>query len=396
MTFRLVDAGWGAEFESALSIDHSELRIVCPFIKARALDRLLAFRPQNVHVITRYNLDDFARRVSDIAALRTLLDRGASVRGIRNLHAKLYIFGQSRAIVTSANLTHAGLERNPEFGIVTEDPAAIASCLDYFDDLWRSGGADLRIQQVNSWTAMLTDHLASGASTKGSTTLEDFGVDAGLVAPPKIALPAPFTGAEQGFVKFLGRSDNRYPLSRRILEQLESGGCHWALTYPRGKRPRQVKDGDVMFIALFTNEPDIRVFGRAVALKHEPDRDDATPAEIEQREWKERWPHYIRVDNAEFLDGTIANGVSLKELMNTLEADSFASTQENAARGSGNIDPRFAYRRQPAVRLSPQGCVWLSERLQAAFDQHGTMPRNKLKKLDWPDPPSHPVPPRDA
>ena len=277
MTFRLVDAGWGAEFESALSIDHSELRIVCPFIKARALDRLLAFRPQNVHVITRYNLDDFARRVSDIAALRTLLDRGASVRGIRNLHAKLYIFGQSRAIVTSANLTHAGLERNPEFGIVTEDPAAIASCLDYFDDLWRSGGADLRIQQVNSWTAMLTDHLASGASTKGSTTLEDFGVDAGLVAPPKIALPAPFTGAEQGFVKFLGRSDNRYPLSRRILEQLESGGCHWALTYPRGKRPRQVKDGDVMFIALLTDEPDIRVFGRAVALKHEPDRDDATP-----------------------------------------------------------------------------------------------------------------------
>ena len=149
MTFRLVDAGWGAEFESALSIDHSELRIVCPFIKARALDRLLAFRPQNVHVITRYNLDDFARRVSDIAALRTLLDRGASVRGIRNLHAKLYIFGQSRAIVTSANLTHAGLERNPEFGIVTEDPAAIASCLAYFDDLWSSGGADLQIEQVN-------------------------------------------------------------------------------------------------------------------------------------------------------------------------------------------------------------------------------------------------------
>ena len=163
MTFRLVDAGWSAEFESALSIDHSELRIVCPFIKARALDRLLAFRPQNVRVITRYNLNDFARRVSDIAALRTLLDRGASVRG-------------------------------------------------------------------------------------------------------------------------------------------------------------------------------------------------------------------------------------------TLEADSFASTQENAARGrgAGNIDPRFAYRRQPAVRLSPQGCAWLSERLQAAFDQHGTMPRNKLQKLDWPDPPARPAPPRDA
>ena len=96
MIFRLVDTGWGAEFESALSMDRSELRIVCPFIKARALDRLLAVSPPNVRVITRYNLNDFARRVSDIATLRTLLGRGASIRGIRNLHAKLYVFGDPR------------------------------------------------------------------------------------------------------------------------------------------------------------------------------------------------------------------------------------------------------------------------------------------------------------
>lgn len=203
--------------------------------------------------------------------------------------------------------------------------------------------------------------------------------------PPEIALPAPFIDAERGFVKFLGRSDNRSPLSQSILDQLKDGGCHWALTYPAGKRPRQVKDGDVMFIALLTNEPDIRVFGRAVASKHEPGRDDATHKEIQQRPWKDRWPHYIRVDQAEFLNGTIANGVSLNELMQALGANSFASTQENAVRGAGNTDPRSAYRRLAAVRLSPQGCAWLGERLQAAFDEHGTMPRNKLKKLDSPD-----------
>ena len=103
------------------------------------------------------------------------------------------------------------------------------------------------------------------------------------MAPPEIALPAPFTDTEQGFVKFLGRADNRYPLSRSILEELEYAGCHWALTYPARRRPRRVKDGDVMFIALLTNEPGIRVFGRAVALRYERGRDDATRAEIEQR-----------------------------------------------------------------------------------------------------------------
>ena len=38
-------------------------------------------------MITRFNLADFAEGVSDIEALRLLLDAGANIRGIRNLHA---------------------------------------------------------------------------------------------------------------------------------------------------------------------------------------------------------------------------------------------------------------------------------------------------------------------
>jgi phosphatidylserine/phosphatidylglycerophosphate/cardiolipin synthase-like enzyme len=67
-----------------------------------------------LQAITWFNLADFAKGVSDIDALRMLLDAGASVRGIRNLHAKVYLFGVSRAIITSANLTAAALDRNHE------------------------------------------------------------------------------------------------------------------------------------------------------------------------------------------------------------------------------------------------------------------------------------------
>src|SRR2546421_7648773 len=105
MTIRLVEAGWAKELADALRIDASELRIVCPFIKAGALTRLLSPRPRSIQVITRFHLGDFADGVSDIVALRKLLEAGANVRGVRNLHAKLYLFGQRRAIVTSANLT---------------------------------------------------------------------------------------------------------------------------------------------------------------------------------------------------------------------------------------------------------------------------------------------------
>ena len=98
--FRLVETGWAAELIDGVREGPAELRIVCPFIKERALDRLLELGPKNIRVITRFNLADFADGVSDIAALRKLLRAGAAVRGIRNLHAKLYLFGDRRAIVT--------------------------------------------------------------------------------------------------------------------------------------------------------------------------------------------------------------------------------------------------------------------------------------------------------
>lgn len=138
MTVRLVDAGWGTELTSALRADTSELRIICPFIKVGALDRLLSLTPSNIQVITRFNLVDFAEGVSDLAALRMLLDAGAQVRGIQKLHSKLYLFA-SRAIVTSANLTKAALDTNLEFGLVADDVSVIAECRTYFDDLWDQG-----------------------------------------------------------------------------------------------------------------------------------------------------------------------------------------------------------------------------------------------------------------
>jgi hypothetical protein len=46
VTLRLVDAGWGAELNGALQADTSALRIICPFIKLGALERLLALGPK--------------------------------------------------------------------------------------------------------------------------------------------------------------------------------------------------------------------------------------------------------------------------------------------------------------------------------------------------------------
>ena len=390
MTIRLVDAGWGTELTDALRADASALRVICPFIKVGALDRLLSHRPGKVRVITRFNLADFAEGVSDVAALRRLLDAGGRVRGIRKLHAKLYLFGASRAIITSANLTKSALDRNHEFGLVAEDGLIVATCRAYFDDLWRRGGDDLVRDQVDAWEEAVTRHRALGGRPSEQTGLGDFGADAGVVDPLPVRLPAAVVDAPQAFVKFLGKSDNRVPLSCPTIEEIERAGCHWAVAYPASRRPSGVQEDATIFIARLTRDPnDIRIFGRAVGMKHQRGRDDATPADIARRPWKERWPRYIRVHHAEFVAGTMANGVSLNELMDTLEADSFAPTQRNAARGQGkNTNPRRAFMQHAAVALSPAGLSWLGDRLQAAFDAHGKVPQDALDRFDWPDLPA--------
>lgn len=391
MTFRLVDRGWDCEFVDGLRQHPGALRIVCPFIKRRALAKIFSARPPFLRVITRFNLPDFAEGVSDIESLRLFLNAGGAVRGVHSLHAKLYIFGTGRAIITSANLTGAGLTKNREFGIITEDSAAVEHCLAWFDTLWQDAGNDLQRSLLDNWAHILSNHLASGAPPSESRDLGDFGAVASF-EPLSFSSPPPiFEDPLQAFVKFLGEGTNRAPLDFPTVEEIDRAGCHWALAYPAGgdRRPTGVQDDAVMFISRLVKGPDIRIFGRAVALKHEAGRDDATSADIERRPWKARWPRYIRVHHAEFLAGTMQNGVSLAEMMDTLRSDSFAPTQRNAARGQGNTNPRRAFMQQPAVELSNEGFEWLNARLQTAFDVHGQVPHHVLRELDWPEVPVH-------
>lgn len=399
MTLRLVDSAWGAELTDALRSDTSALRVICPFIKLRALESLLALSPRSIRVITRFSLNDFAAGVSDIASLQQLLSVGAQVRGVRHLHAKLYLFGDSRAVVTSANLTTAALDRNKEFGAVFDDAASVAACAAYFERLWLQAGADLDAHTLAGWDATVRRQLAMGARPADVRGLPDFGVvvpgveDNATDAAPQGAatesldLARAVCEAGQVFVKFLGTAKDREPLSFETLAEVKRAGCHWALAYPASQRPRIVRDGDLMFIARMTKEPnDMRIFGWAVGMEHQPGRDDATPDDVSVRPYKAQWSRYVRVHHARFVAGTLAHGVSLSDLIDALGPDAFATTQANAADEDGdrNTDPRAAMRRKAAVRLSREGASWVTQRLEAAFALHGTIPQAQLDTLDWP------------
>jgi len=141
-----------------------------------------------------------------------------------------------------------------------------------------------------------------------------------------------------------------------------------------------------MFMGHLVEGPnDIVVYGRAVAWAYEEGRDDASGEDLAMRPWLERWPHFIRVQEAEFVDGVLADGVSLGELMDELGAYAFGPTAENADRGVGNVDPRQSIRQAAAIRLSEAGTSWLNEELEAAFRSHGKLRAEEIPGLDWPE-----------
>ena len=72
-------------------------------------------------VITSSNISNFLNGSLDVKAIQTLLNNNVSVRNYQNLHAKIYLFDREKVLITSANLTHNGLYKNYEYGVLCDE-----------------------------------------------------------------------------------------------------------------------------------------------------------------------------------------------------------------------------------------------------------------------------------
>lgn len=388
MSFRLVETGWDNEFATAAAALDQELRIVTPFLQLDAARKIVTKKLRTLSVVTRFNLDDLCAGVSSLDALDWLLAQGAEIRGIQNLHAKAYLFDDARAIVTSANLTTAALVRNHELGFITTGAALVAECRSYFDRLWSKGRLLDPALLAEIRTCIETARRVGGV-IPARNKLGDLGAKIGL-PPTPVPAPGSFPLGGTAYVKFFGSSTkgDRADRSKSTIKDVADCGSHWACTYPGHRAPRKLEDGDTMFIAQLVEAPtDILIYGRAIACQHNPAKDVATPEDIVRHPWKKDWPNYIRVHDAEFLAGILANGISLRRLAGELGESCFASTEERAAKGEAGINPLTTLGQKPDVRLSERGKQWVHEKLEAAFARHGRIPEAEMSALEWPAPP---------
>ncbi len=139
---------WENYFFSKVHAVEKSLFISSPYIKypvASLLCETLQSKHHpnvSVQILTRVRIQDLIDGSSDLEAFEKLLQLvevsglEVTVKCISNLHAKVYIFDENSAIVTSSNLTPSGLKSNVEYGIEVTDRMAIRQILDDMYVYW--------------------------------------------------------------------------------------------------------------------------------------------------------------------------------------------------------------------------------------------------------------------
>ena len=137
-----VKSPWGSTFREFLESIQESAIIVAPFIDRRPLEWLTReLRPRRtvrLDVLTSLASHSLATGVVDCGALHYLCEQvpDTTVRHLLNLHAKAYIADRHTAIVTSANLTDAGVHRNFELGVKVTEPQQV---VEIYEDLQEYG-----------------------------------------------------------------------------------------------------------------------------------------------------------------------------------------------------------------------------------------------------------------
>lgn len=113
--------GWRDGWADFLSLTCSKLVLVCPYIRRSEVNFVLnnIRRETNLCTMTSIREDSIRSGALEMDALAALSERAFddTVINLPNLHAKIMIADNNRAIVTSANLTSSGIDKNYEYGV---------------------------------------------------------------------------------------------------------------------------------------------------------------------------------------------------------------------------------------------------------------------------------------
>ena len=133
----IIKSPWEDELLDLVEQTEKSLRFTSPFIKSKPVEKMISAKGDDVSIecITSFKLMNFYRKSSDLKALNSILNNNGTIRNHQPLHSKIYIFDETRAIITSGNLTYGGLNANYEYGVLISDKSNVSRVIKDFYDI---------------------------------------------------------------------------------------------------------------------------------------------------------------------------------------------------------------------------------------------------------------------
>jgi hypothetical protein len=399
LSINIISTDFGDTFYRLVNNVKKEITIISPFISYATAKRFSSVLESfdetiNCKIITRFNREEFIRGANSIEGLEILIEAGAKIYALQHLHTKLYIFDSSSALMGSANFTLMGFFKNHEFGMCIENEELfINQCIEYANDLLHDIGDKWEVTKeliekekiyINKavksrgksevehnsfrWGAILDEEENKKQSVTGYNFSDCFDIiDKAIIEQDDIS-DETNTGI---WIKFEGNSESRVSNDSTYISRKKDLHDHLNRTYyPR--RPRSVKEGDIIFIALVSMDKDgtetPMIVGYAIAkgfdsnnVIHETERDF--------KQWNGRYPYYIEFANAKFIKQPIRDGISLISLCNTLKDKVYPNTINNFNISIPQILKR--HHQKPHIQITSFAKDYLVEKLDNLFKMNG-------------------------
>jgi len=130
----LLPSPFDPKLEEFLSTLDSSCFICSPYITANPVQRLISTAEQKaiadtitIKVVTDISAGNLVQGSTDIQALILLMQRvrNVEITYLPKVHAKVYVSGETKAIISSANFTGGGLFTNFEYGVQINEPTLV-------------------------------------------------------------------------------------------------------------------------------------------------------------------------------------------------------------------------------------------------------------------------------
>lgn len=399
---KLLIGTWDDLFVKELTSCSKCIRIISPFISIDAIGLLTPALNNGVSVrlITRLNDRDFLADVSSIDALLAFNLNGGEICGqSRSLHSKIYVFDDTRGVVTSSNLTTAGLQRNSEIGVYVDTPALVNELVEHFEKLWKELSPEFEqgcLEEISKHVAKLKLETSGGRKeppgiidhgksiiipkkeARGGKGTSESGKRA---SPPKKSL----SRKQKSWVKFAWRRASPAKPNEAVHTY---GDTSCAITFPeKPGRPNEIKTGDRVYHAALTNGSrgrDWIVYGRGtIASAHRKGIDELPSETREKYPEAGRYPFLAWLSNVDLIGKDLRYGVSLYELFDELKDDTFLWSQNQANNGKpGRHIESIRYHRSH-IELTQEATELLDAKLEHAFEKSGKVHRESGDDVWW-------------